>query len=117
MSLSTEAIISIIGVLTNLPPALLILWKLYKWKWAPKRDTLGMCAAHQVSNMRRPDLLQWKRCLSQYERKDVPSANFITIQLSLPWSSSLEGNELDLEYKPTGREFHHALSYDSVTKD
>jgi hypothetical protein len=46
MSLSTEAIISIVGVLTNLPPALLILWKIYKWKWAQDCDTSGMCETH-----------------------------------------------------------------------
>jgi hypothetical protein len=41
MALSAEAIISIVGVLTNLPPAILILWNLWKWMWAKEPKTSG----------------------------------------------------------------------------
>lgn len=42
MALSTEAIISFVGVLINLPPALLILWKLCKRKRKQKIDNSGI---------------------------------------------------------------------------
>jgi len=44
MALSTEAIISLIGVLINLPPALLSLRKLCKWKRLEQVDAPGIKA-------------------------------------------------------------------------
>jgi hypothetical protein len=46
MSLSPEAIISIVGVLINLPPALMILWTVFKRKRARHCDTSGRHCAH-----------------------------------------------------------------------
>jgi hypothetical protein len=44
MALSVEAIISIVGVLTNLPPAVLILWNLWKWMRVQRSETSGEVA-------------------------------------------------------------------------
>lgn len=41
MSLSTEAILSLISVFVNLPPALFIVWKLYSRRQAEDMDPLG----------------------------------------------------------------------------
>lgn len=45
MALSTETIITLIGVLVNLPPVLLILWNIIKWKRRGRTgaDSAGVC--------------------------------------------------------------------------
>ena len=42
MTLSTEAILSLVSVFVNLPPALFIIWKLYSRQRAGDADLLGM---------------------------------------------------------------------------
>jgi hypothetical protein len=49
MALSAEAIISIIGVLTNLPPAVLILWNLWKWTRAQRSEVSSKAAQPSLS--------------------------------------------------------------------
>ena len=41
MALSTEAILSLVSVFVNLPPALFIVWKLYSRQRAGNTDPLG----------------------------------------------------------------------------
>lgn len=41
MTLSTEAVLTLVSVFVNLPPALFIVWKLYSRKRAGNADPLG----------------------------------------------------------------------------